>query len=113
MVLFLIVKYGHAQNFSQELIKAVIDVCLQTENIQIGLSIAKQHKLIEEYLQILIINLNEYEEALDIIEAPEKYEFKISNEDKIRLLHKFSEYFLKTEEGKEDFSNKLNFRKNN
>ena len=95
------------QNFSQELIKAVIDVCLQTENIQIGLSIAKQHKLIEEYLQILIINLNEYEEALDIIEAPEKYEFKISNEDKIRLLHKFSEYFLKTEEGKEDFSNKF------
>ena len=95
------------QFFSQELIKAVIDVCLQTENIEIGLSIAKQHKMIEEYLQIWIINLNEYEEALDIIEAPEKDEFIISNKDKIKLYHKFAEYFLKIEEGKEDFSNKF------
>ena len=95
------------QFFSKEIIKTVIDVCLETENIEIGLSIAKQYKMIEDYLQILIIHLDQYEEAINVLEEPEKYEFEISNQDKIKLFLKYAEYFLKIEEGKEDFSDKF------
>ena len=95
------------QFFSKEIIKTVIDVCIETENIEMGLSIAKQYKMIEDYLRILIIHLNNYDEAINILEETEKNEFDITNQDKIKLYHIFSEYFLKNEEGKEDYSDKF------
>ena len=95
------------QYFSQDLIKTVIKVCLEAENIDTALSIAKQYNLIEEYLRILITKLNKYEEAINILEESEKNDLQITNQDKIDLYYKFGEYFLKTEEGKEDFSDKF------
>ena len=47
-------KKGH--NFPVEIIKTAIDVCLETQNIELALSIAKQKNMYEEYLQILILN---------------------------------------------------------
>ena len=95
------------QFFSKDLIKTVIDVCIETENIEMGLSIAKQYKMIEEYLQILIINLSNYEEAINIIEEPDKNEFTATNDDKIKLYLKYAEYFLKVDSEKEDYSDKF------
>ena len=95
------------QFFSKEIIKIVIDVCLETENIEMGLSFAKQYKMIEEYLRILIIHLYNYQEAINILEENEKNEFDITNQEKIKLYLIFAEYFMKNEEGKEDFSDKF------
>ena len=95
------------QYFTQDLIRTVIRVCLEAEKIDIALFISKQNQLIEEYLRILIINLNKYEEAINILEESEKNDLVITNKDKIDLYYKFGEYFLKTEEGKEDFSDKF------
>ena len=99
--------YRKGQYFSQDLIKTVIKVCLEAEKIDIALSIAKQNQLIEEYLRILIIKLNKYEEVIDILEESEKNDLHITNQVKIDLYYKFGEYFLKSEEGKEDFSDKF------
>ena len=93
--------------FSQDIIKTVIKVCLQAEKIDIALSIAKQNKLIEEYIKILIIKLNRYGEAIDILEESEHNDLKVTNKDKIDLYYKFGEYFLKTEGEKEDYSDKF------
>ena len=38
--------------------------------------------MIKEYLQILIINLYDYEEAINLLEDPEKINFKINNQEK-------------------------------
>jgi len=100
--------------FSQEIMKSTINICLDTDNINLAIEFAKKFKLIEEYLRILIIKLNKYEEAIDIIENPEKYEIKISNQDKIDLYFKFSEYFLSKDEFNEKyFSLVSNFIENN
>ena len=89
--------------FSKDLIKAVIDVCIETDNADIGLSIAKQHNMIYEYLHITLTKLNEYQKAIDILEKPENFEFKISNKEKVELYLKFADYFLvdKNEEKEE------------
>jgi len=100
--------------FSQEIMKSTINICLDTDNINLAIEFAKKFKLIEEYLRILIIKLNKYEEAIDIIENPEKYEIKISNQDKIDLYFKFREYFLSKDEFNEKyFSLVSNFIENN
>ena len=88
--------------FSKQIMKSIINICLDTDNTNLGLEIANQYKLIDEYLRILLIKLNRYEEALNIIEFPEKHDFKITNQDKIDLYYNFSEYFL----SKEKFSEK-------
>jgi hypothetical protein len=95
------------QSFSKDLIKTIIKVCLEAGNIDTALSIAKKNQLIEEYLRILIIKLNKYNEAINILEESEKNEFQITNQDKIDLYYKFGEYFLNTDEGKEDYSDKF------
>ena len=93
--------------FSQDLIKIVIDVCIEIENYDMGLTIAQQYKLIKEYIQILIIYLNKPEEAINVLENPEKYDFTNSNKERVELYIEFDEYFLKIEEGKEDYSDKF------
>ena len=100
--------------FSQEITKSIINICLDTDNIDLSLQIAKQYKLIEEYLRILIIKLNNYEEAFNIIENPEKSQINIANQDKINLYYNFSEYFLQKEEFSEKyFALVLKFIENN
>ena len=84
-----------------------IKVCLETEKIDMALSIAKQNWLIEEYFKILIIKLNKYEEVINILEESEKNDFQISNQDKLELYYKFGEYFLANEEGKQDYSDRF------
>ena len=91
-------KKGH--NFPAEIIKTAIDVCLETQNIDLALSIAKQKNMNEEYLQILILKLNKLEEALDFIAPPEdkKGKDELLLKDKINLFYKFGDYFLKNSE---------------
>ena len=91
-------KKGH--NFPPEIIKTAIDVCLETQNVDLALSIAKQKNMNEEYLQILILKLNKLEEALDFIAPPEdkKSKDELLLKDKINLFYKFGDYFLKNSE---------------
>ena len=88
--------------FSQELIKSIINICLDTEKINLALEIAKEFKLIEEYLRI-ILKQNKYEEALNILEYSEKSLMQITNQDKINLFDKFGKIFLQ----KIEFSQKF------
>ena len=88
--------------FPIEIIKTAIDVCLETENIELALSIAKQKNMYEEYLQILILKQNKLEEALDFI-APiekDKNKEKLLIREQINLFNKFGDYFLKNNDEK-------------
>ena len=51
----------------------------------------------------MITKLNKYDEALDIIENPDKNQFQITTHDKIDLYYKFSNYFLSKENFDEKF----------
>ena len=95
-------KKGH--NFPQEIIKTAIDVCLETQNIDLALSIAKGKNMYEEYLQILILKLNKLEEALDFICPPEnsKNKNELLIKDKINLFYKFGDYFLNNSQNNND-----------
>ena len=95
------------KKFAQDLVKTVIKVCVETENIDIALSITKQNQLIEEYLNILIIKLNKYEEAINILDESQKSDLKVTKQDKINLYYKFGSYFLHPEEGHENLSEKF------
>ena len=95
------------QYFSRDILRTVINVCLEAENIDAAIFIAKQSQLIEDYLMILITKLKKYEEAMNILEKTEDNDIMITNQDKIDLYYKFGEYYLKKEEGKEDFSNRF------
>ena len=91
---------GH--NFPVEIIKTAIDVCLETQNVDLALSIAKQKNMNEEYLQILILKLNKLEEALDFVAPPDnkRIEDELILKNRINLLYKFGDYFLKNSENK-------------
>ena len=96
-------KKGH--NFPVEIIKTAIDVCLETQNVDLALSIARQKNMNEEYLQILILKLNKLEEALDFICPPpenKNNKDELLIKDKINLLYKFGDYFLKNNENNDD-----------
>ena len=95
-------KKGH--NFPKEIIKTAIDVCLETQNIDLALSIAKGKNMYEEYLQILILKLNKLEEALDFICPPEnsKNKNELLIKDKINLFYKFGDYFLNNSQNNND-----------
>ena len=54
---------------------------------------SKNFKLVEEYLRI-IIKLNKYEEAINILEYSEKHLIQITNQDKINLFNKFGKIFF-------------------
>ena len=88
--------------FPIEIIKTAIDVCLETENIELALSIAKQKNMYEEYLQILILKQNKLEEALDFIAPIEKSnnKEKLLIREQINLFNKFGDYFLKNNDEK-------------
>ena len=95
------------KDISKEILKTAIDVCLDTQNIDLALSIAKKKNMHEDYLQILILRLNLLEEALDYIypENEKENEKKATSKEneakilkeKVDLFCKFGENFLKTE----------------
>ena len=89
-------------NFPIEIIKTAIDVCLETQNIDLALSIAKQKNMYEEYLQILILKQNKLEEALDFISPIDNKnnKEKLLIREQINLFNKFGDYFLKNNDEK-------------
>ena len=101
--------------FSKDLMRTAIDVCLETDNVEIALSLSKQYKLIEIYLQILITKLCNYEKALNVIEEPENHGFEKSDKERIESYLNFSEYYLKAEENisKKFFNSVLEYIDNN
>ena len=89
--------------FSKDITKSIIEVCLNTENIELCLQISKQFELTEEYIKVLLTKLNKYEEAIDIIENPEKIQKKIKIQEKCDLFYKYNKYFLSNENFAEKF----------
>jgi hypothetical protein len=78
---------------SPEILKTVIDVCLDTQNVDLALSIANSKDMYEDYLQILI------QEALDFIysdKEEERKKSKLKLDEQINLFCKFGENFLKS-----------------
>ena len=51
----------------KNIIKSAIDVCLETQTIDLTLQIAKQNNLIEDVWRILIEKQGKFENALDYI----------------------------------------------
>ena len=86
-------------NISPEILKTAIDVCLDTQNIDLALDIALSKEMYEDYLQILILKQNKYKEALDFIftdgEKDQKSK-KLEIKEQINLFCKFGENFLKS-----------------
>ena len=86
-------------NISPEILKTAIDVCLDTQNIDLALDIALSKEMYEDYLQILILKQNKYKEALDFIftdgeRVPKSKKLEIK--EQINLFCKFGENFLKS-----------------
>lgn len=80
---------SNIKEISDNDIKTAIDICLESNNKELALHIAKAKQLDEEYLRILIEEQNEIEIALNYIIA-------FSNpEKKFDLFCKFGEHFLK------------------
>ena len=87
-------------NINPEILKTVVDVCLDTQNVDLALSIAKSKDMYEDYLQILIIKQNKMQEALDFIypdDEEERKKNKLKVDDQINLFCKFGENFLRAE----------------
>ena len=95
-------------------LKVAIDICLETQNTNLALSIAKQKKMNEEILEILIMKLNKINEALDHLLPPKEKgketKKRINNinnyieeendvKEKIYLILKYGEYFLREKNG--------------
>ena len=86
-------------NISPEILKTAIDVCLDTQNIDLALDIALSKEMYEDYLQILILKQNKYKEALDFIFTDAEKEpksKKLEIKEQIKLFCKFGENFLKS-----------------
>ena len=94
----------------KRIIKSAINVCLETENIDLALQIAKQNNLIEDVLRILIEKQGKYEKALDVIQPEKKVKDQliISIDDKIYFFCKFSKFFLENKNMRESFYLKIN-----
>ena len=86
-------------SISPEILKTVIDVCLDTQNVDLALSIADSKDMYEDYLQILIIKQNKIQEALDFIysdKEEKRKKSKLKVDEQINLFCKFGENFLKS-----------------
>ena len=90
----------------KNIIKSAIDVCLETQTIDLALQIAKQNNLIEDVLRILIEKQGKFSKALDYIQ-PDKNDKENKSQvqivDRINLFCKFSDLFLKNEDMKDNF----------
>ena len=91
------------------IIKLAIDVCIETQNINLALLIAKQKQMNDEIMEILILKLNKISDSLDYLLPPinNAKENKINNflneesnvNEKIKLILKYGDYFLKEKNG--------------
>ena len=91
------------------IIKLAIDVCIETQNINLALLIAKQKQMNDEIMEILILKLNKINDSLDYLLPPINNikENKINNflneesnvNEKIKLILKYGDYFLKEKNG--------------
>ena len=112
------------KNTSYNIIKTAIEVCIETENINVALLIAKQKQMDEEIMELLILKLNKIKEALDYLLPPNNNnnnnnskDNKINNfmneeknvNEKIKLILKYGEYFLKEKNGEisDNFFNRV------
>ena len=97
------------KNNAYNIIKIAIDVCLETQNVNLALFIAKQKQMNEEIMEILILKLNKIDEALDYLlpAINKKKEKNINNflneeknvNEKINLILKYGEFFLDKKNG--------------
>ena len=91
-----------------EIIKTAIDVCLDIQKYDIALKFAKQNKLYEEYLNILINKEGKLKEALDFIQpVDKKIEGEINLIDRIKYFNQFGEYYLNNEKISDDYFNRV------
>ena len=85
-------------NINPEILKTAIDVCLDTQNIDMALEIALNKEMYEDYIQILTLKQNKYKEALDFIYAENDNDVKnkkLELKTQVDLFCKFGENFLK------------------
>ena len=85
---------------SPEILRTVIDVCLDIQSVDLALSIAKSKEMYEDYIQILILKQNKFQEALDFIYSDTEdkgKKSKLSIKDQTNLFCKFGQNFLKNE----------------
>ena len=85
-------------NINPEILKTAIDVCIDTQNLDLAIDISLNKEMYEDYLQILILKQNKYKEALDFIysEGENENKKKLEIKDQINLFCKFGENFLKS-----------------
>lgn len=85
---------------SPEILRTVIDVCLDIQSVDLALSIAKSKEMYEDYIQILILKQNKFQEALDFIYSDTEdkgKKSKLSIKDQTNLFCKFGQNFLKND----------------
>ena len=97
---------------SPEILRTVIDVCLDIQSIDLALSIAKSKEMYEDYIQILILKQNKFQEALDFIYSDNEEKdkkSKLSIKEQTNLFCKFGENFLKSDIKNKFFQRVKNF----
>ena len=84
------------------IIKTAIDICIESNNINLAIEIAQNKNMTEEIIHILIFKQNKISEALDIL-LPIIKANKINNDiineelivkEKLNLIIKYGQYFL-------------------
>ena len=85
--------FVESKNINDEVtIKTAIEVCKDTNKIDLALSIAQKAKMVESYIQILMDIKNDFAESLDFIK-------QLSDiEQKFNLLLKYGEKFIEKKE---------------
>ena len=85
-------EFVESKNINDEVtIKTAIEVCKDTNKIDLALSIAQKAKMVESYIQILMDIKGDYAESLDYLKQLDNYR------QKFRLLLKYGEKFLEKE----------------
>ena len=93
---------GKNKKDNYNIIKTAIDICIESNNINLAIEIAHNKNMTEEIIHILIFKQNKISEALDIL-LPIIKANKINNDiineelivkEKLNLIIKYGQYFL-------------------
>ena len=93
---------GKNKKDNYNIIKTAIDICIESNNINLAIEIAHNKNMTEEIIHILIFKQNKISEALDIL-LPIIKTNKINNDiineelivkEKLNLIIKYGQYFL-------------------
>ena len=93
---------GKNKKENYNIIKTAIDICIESNNINLAIEIAHNKNMTEEIIHILIFKQNKISEALDIL-LPIIKANKINNDiineelivkEKLNLIIKYGQYFL-------------------